>query len=200
MKEVTVGRQTIELWCHASATLGTAHRQVTTVNSMPLKDAVSHWANSMSPCPSSHPAHYPSPPEKEFASASKWNLGPNPILSVQPAKQRPVYNPLCERCHHQGTNQFTRSPGQDATRRSGEGSLPRRLRRHTNVQRSESCLKKVQKPVAGRDRCRSKKTWSEVIRLDCLAPGLTETHPSDGNLGVVYSVLRGVPSDWSLWT
>ena len=63
-----------------------------------------------------------------------------------------------------------------------------RLRWHNHVERSDSWLKKAQKhnTVGGRDRGRPKKTWSEVIPLDCLAPGPTGTHPSEGNIGVVY--------------
>ena len=41
--------------CHPSATLWTDHPRVAAVNSMPSQDAVSHGANSMSPCPSAHP-------------------------------------------------------------------------------------------------------------------------------------------------
>ena len=66
--------------------------------------------------------------------------------------------------------------------------LPHRLRWHNHVERSDSCLKKVLKlnPVGGREHGQPMKTWSEVIRRGCLAPGLTETHPSEGNLGVVH--------------
>ena len=66
--------------------------------------------------------------------------------------------------------------------------LIRRLRWHNHVERSNSWLKvEVQKlnPVGGRDSDRPKKTWWEVIRRDCLALGLTEARPSEGNLGVV---------------
>ena len=38
--------------------------------------------------------------------------------------------------------------------------------------------------IGGRDRGRPKKTWAEVIHMDCLALGLIETHPSDRKLGV----------------
>ena len=65
----------------------------------------------------------------------------------------------------------------------------RRPRWHNHVERSDNWLKaEVQKlnPLGGRDSGRPKKTWSGVIRLDWLALGLTETHPSGGNLGVVH--------------
>ena len=66
--------------------------------------------------------------------------------------------------------------------------LIRRLRWHNHVERSDSWLKKVLtlNPVGGRDSGRPKKIWPEVIRRDCLSPGLTETHPSEGNFGVVH--------------
>ena len=37
-------------WCHPSVTLGTDYPRVAAVNSLPSQDAVSHGANSMSPC------------------------------------------------------------------------------------------------------------------------------------------------------
>ena len=68
-------------------------------------------------------------------------------------------------------------------------SLTRRLRWHNHVERCHSWLKaEVQKlnPVGGCDSGRPKKTWSEVIRLDRLALGLTWTLPSEGNLGALH--------------
>ena len=55
------------------------------------------------------------------------------------------------------------------------------LRRHGHAERSDGWLKKVQKlnPTGGSGRGRPKKTWTEVIDMECLALGLTETHPFD---------------------
>ena len=66
MTEVTVGQEKLQVvpsFCY----LGAAHPQVVVVNSLLLsQDAVSHGANSLSSCPFSPPAHFPSPPEKEL--------------------------------------------------------------------------------------------------------------------------------------
>ena len=69
-------------WYHPSATLETAYLQVAAVNSTPSQDAVSHGANSMSSCASPLPAHFPSPPEDEFTSQHKRNLGSSLIWSA----------------------------------------------------------------------------------------------------------------------
>ena len=63
--------------------------------------------------------------------------------------------------------------------------LIRRLRWHNH---NDRWLKKVLKlnPVGGRDSGRPKKIWSNVIPRDCLSASLTETHPSEGKLGVVH--------------
>ena len=58
-----------------------------------------------------------------------------------------------------------------------------RLRWHGHVELSDGRLKKIQKrnPTGGRGPARPKKPWKEVIGMDCLPLGLTETHPSDRN-------------------
>ena len=62
----------------------------------------------------------------------------------------------------------------------------RRLRWHNHVERIDSWLKSQEtQSCRSRDRGRPKKTWLEVIRLDCLAPGLTDGHPAVENLGIV---------------
>ena len=52
---------------------------------------------------------------------------------------------------------------------------------HCHVERSNGWLKKVQKlnPTGGHSLGCPMKTWTEVIDMDCLVLGLTETHPSD---------------------
>ena len=52
MTQVTVDRKKLRWW-HPSVTLGTAYPQVAVVNSLLSQDAVLHWANSTSSCPSS---------------------------------------------------------------------------------------------------------------------------------------------------
>ena len=70
--------------CHPSVTSGTAYPQVAVVNSL-----LSHGENSMSSCPSSPPAHFPSPAEVEFtvhASEVPCSMqvkpGPQPYLTT----------------------------------------------------------------------------------------------------------------------
>ena len=52
------------------------------------------------------------------------------------------------------------------------------LRWHGHAEHSDGWLKKLD-PTGGRDRGHPKKTWTEVIDMDHLVLGLTETHPSD---------------------
>ena len=72
----------------------------------------------------------------------------------------------------------------------------RRLRWHSRVVRSDGWLNKVQKlnPTRGRSRGRPKKTWTEVVDMDCVALGWTETHPSDSK---AWSGRLKVLPDWT---
>ena len=63
-------------WCHPSVTSGTTYPKVVVVNSLPLQDAVLHGANRMSSCPSSPPAHFPSPPDEEITIHAPGAPGP----------------------------------------------------------------------------------------------------------------------------
>ena len=56
-----------------------------------------------------------------------------------------------------------------------------RLKWHGHVERNDGWLKKVQKlsPKGRRGHGRPEETWTEVIAMDRLALGQTETHPSD---------------------
>ena len=93
MTEVTVGRYKLEVvpsFCY-------------------LGDCLSSGANSMSSCPSSSPAHFPSPPEEEFTihvsgvpCSMQANLGSNLIRFALSEMQWPSYDSLDVQCHHQG--------------------------------------------------------------------------------------------------
>ena len=109
------------------------------------------------------------------------NLSPNHIWLASPAVQWPSYDLLDVRCHHQGPSQIAGSLGEDAAWRSGKGTQHPLIRWHSHVECSNNWLKKVQKlnSTGCRGRGHPKKTWTEVIDMDCLALGLAETHPSD---------------------
>ena len=141
--------------------------------------------NSTSSCLSSPPAYSHHLQRKslqfmrqECHAPCKRDLGPN---LTRPASQWPSYDSLNVRRHYQGPSKLAGSLGGDAARRSGKGTPHRRLRWHGRVERSLGWLKKLQKlnPIGGRGRGRPKKTWTAVIDMDCLALGLTETHPTD---------------------
>ena len=123
---------------------------------------------------------FPSPPEEEFT------IHASGVPCSMQAKPGPKPHPTCiamaelwfAKC---AKSKLAGSLGGDAARRSGKGTPHRRLRWHGHVERSLGWLKKVQKlnPIGGRGRGRPKKTWTAVIDMDCLALGLTETHPTD---------------------
>ena len=111
----------------------------------------------------------------------KWNLGLKCIWLASPAAQWPSLDLLNVRCHHQGPSQLAGSLGEDVTWRSGKGTP---LRWHSHRGRNNCWLKKVVcrkklNPTGGRGRGRPKKTWEEMIDMDCQAMGLAQTHPSN---------------------
>ena len=63
----------------------------------------------------------------------------------------------------------------------------RRIRWHGDVERCDGCLNEIQRHnhIECRGCGRLKKTWLEVIRLDCLALGLRPNFPT-ARLGVVH--------------
>ena len=92
MAGVTVSRRSLR-WCHPSVTLGTAYHKVAVVNSPLSQDAVSRGVNSMSSCPSSPPAHFPSLPEEEFT------IRVSGVPCSMQAKPGPQTYPTCITCN-----------------------------------------------------------------------------------------------------
>ena len=130
---------------------------------------------------------FSSPPEEEFTIRVS-----GVPCSVQ-AKPGPQPYPTCIACNimtkllfawcaesPQRTKSAHRVSVKDAAWWSGKGTPHRWLRWHGHLKRSDGWLKKVQKlnPTGGHGRGHHKKTWTEVIDMDRLMLGLTETHPS----------------------
>ena len=139
-------------WC-PFVTPGTAYPQVAAVNSFPSQDAVSHGVNSISSCPSSPPAHFPSPPEEEFTmcasgapSAMQEKPGPQPYLICTTCNaMTKLWFTGCAVSTPKTSLQLARSYGEDAAWRSGKALHSRWLRWHCHVESSNDCLKKIQK-------------------------------------------------------
>ena len=94
------------------------------VNSLPSQDPVSLGANSMSSCPFSPPAHFPSPAEEEFTIRSS---GAQCWMQAKPGPQSYL---TCVACYAITelwsvgcASQPERSPGEDAAWWSGKGTL-----------------------------------------------------------------------------
>ena len=130
---------------------------------------------------SSHPAHFPSPPEEGFTI----RLSAEPY-SMQ-AKLGPQAYLICIACNAMTElwfavvsppSQLARSLGEDTIWRFGKDTRHRRLRWHGHVERSHGGMKEFQKlnPTGGRGRGHPKKPWTEVIDMDCLALGLQPCH------------------------
>ena len=123
--DVTVVREKVEVmqfFCY----IGSVYPQVVVEDSLPSQDGVSHRANSMSSCPSSPPARYPSPPEEEIAMCNapcEWNLGPKLIWSVSPATQLPSHDPLDVWYHNPEPRQLIRFSWEHTAWRSDKGIL-----------------------------------------------------------------------------
>ena len=98
----------------------TAYNRMAAVNSLP---SMSFGANSTSSCPSSPPAHFPSPPEEEFTIRSSW------VPCWMQAKPWPQSYLTCIACYAMTelwsagcASQPARPPGDDAARWSGKGT------------------------------------------------------------------------------
>ena len=118
---------------------------------------------------------------EEFHAPWKRNLGPNLIRLASLATQWPNYDSLDVQCHHQGPSQL-----QDLLGMMQLDNLAKVLRTHRLRwigAKYVGWLVEVQKLNLAGDRCggRPKKTWTEVIDMDRLALGLTETHTSNRN-------------------
>ena len=105
----------------------------------------------------------------------KRNLDPNGIRLALPTTQWPSYDSLDVRCYLHDLFERMQLEG------LAKVLCALQLRWHGHVERSDGWLKKVQKlnPTRGRGRGHPKKTWTEVIDIDCLVLGLAETHPSE---------------------
>ena len=198
MAEQWQGSQCVErslMWRHPSVTDRAAHPQVAVVNSLLSQDAVSPGANSTSSCPSTPLAYFPSPPEKTFTTrvsgmscSMQAKLGPQHYLSFICNAMTQIWFAGCA-VSPPRPNQLAKSLREEAAWQSGKGTPA-----DGHVERSGGWWKKVQKlnPTGCRGRCHPKKTWIEVINMDCLAMDLIETHHSDreGWGGRLRSVVR----------
>ena len=145
------------------------------------------WGKFNSSCPSSPSAHFSSPPKAEFTicvsgvpCSMQAKPGPHPYLTCITCKLQ--YNDRAMirwMCRVTTKDQVSL---QDLLERMQLDDLAkvlriRWLRLHGHVECSDGWLKKVQKLNPTRDcgRGRPKKTWTEVIDMDCLTLGLTET-------------------------
>ena len=122
-------------WCHPSVTSGTAYPKVVVVNSLPLQDAVLHGANRMSSCPSSPPAHFPSPPDEGITIHASGAPGPcnrklGPTLFDFHCLQCNDWGMICWVYSVTTKDQVSspRSPGEDAAW-SGKNTPPTQMSR-----------------------------------------------------------------------
>ena len=128
MTVVTVCREKLE-GCHLPFTLGTAYPQVAIVNLLLSQAAVSHGAKSISSCPSSLPAHFPSPSEEVFNSCVRSTMLHvsetwAPTLSDLHLLQHsdPSYDSLDVQSHQQESSHLAGSLWEDAAWQSGKGT------------------------------------------------------------------------------
>ena len=113
----------------------------------------------------------------------KQNLGLSLIRLALPAMQWPSYDSMDGICCVTTKDHISM---QDLLERMLFDDMAivlgtRRLRWHSHLERDDGWSKKVQKlnPTGGPGRGRLKKSWTEVIDMDCVALGQTETHLSD---------------------
>ena len=118
------------------------------------------------------------------------NLGPKFMWLASSATQWPSYDLLdVQHYHHQGPCHPARSPGEDATSRSGKGP-PHHRTWHGHVERSDGLSRNsIPQGVV-------------VIDMDCLALGQTGTHPSDRKVwnGRFWSAIKLDPPLYILGT
>ena len=190
-------------WCHPCVTLRAPYPQIMVVNSLLSQDAVSHGAYSTSSYPSPPPAHFPSPPEIEFTIR----------LTVMPcsmqAEPGPQFYLICIACKAMAELWFAGcavSPQRtkSAHRNSWRGCSLTIWQRYSTPADSDGMVmknvvmvgwRKIQKlnPTGGRGRGHPKKTWTEMIDMDCLALGLRPILPT-GKLGVVELEVQSDPT------
>ena len=181
--EVTVGREKLEV-VPSFCNLPTAYPQVAIVNSL----SITRWgvtgANWMSFCQSSRAVHFPSPLEEEFTIRA--SRAPCP-MQARPGPQPDLICIACNTMTELWSAEYMVSPPRSALKTLWRGCslskvLPiRRPRWPSHVACSDGWLKKIQKlkSTEGFGHVRPNTTSTEVIGMDCLALGLTETLPSD---------------------
>ena len=126
---------------------------------------------------------------QECHAPCKRNLGPNRIRLASPTTQWLSYDSLDVQCNHQGSilsylriksarSIFWRWCSLMIWQMSSTSAdrVDAAMKKKT-----DGWLKKIQKInlTGGRGRGRHEKTWTGVIYMGCLAPGLTETHTYD---------------------
>ena len=137
-------------WYHTSVTSGIAYPQVAVVKSLPSQDTLSHGAHSTSSCPSSPPAHFPSPPEEDFTicqerhATCKQYLGPKLIRIAYDAMTE-LWCAGCAVSLPRTKSARTISWGGCSFTIWQRDSATRRFRWHGHVEYSDVWLKKVQK-------------------------------------------------------
>ena len=157
-------------WCHPSVTSRTAYPKVVVVNSLPLQDAVLHGANRMSSCPSSPPAHFPSPPDEENTIHASGAPGPcNRKLGPT------FFDGWGMICWVYSVTTKDQVSSQDLLERmqlDDQAKVLHRLRCHGYVEPSDGWLKEVMASTGSETHPSDSKAWSgrprSAVRLDLL--------------------------------
>ena len=169
---------------------------ITRLNSHLSQDAVSHGANSISSCPPSLWAHFLSPPEEEVtirASGARCSmeakLGPQPYLICI------AFNAMTELWSARCAVQVSSQDLLERMQLDDQAKVPRthRIRWHGDAEHSMAGWRKSRNSIP-QEVVAIRKTYIEVVGIDCPALGLTEPHPSDRK------ARSGRPKMLSNWT
>ena len=162
-------------WCHPSVTSGTAYPKVVLVNSLPLQDAVLHGANRMSSCPSSPPAHFPSPPDEEITIHASGAPGPcnrklGPTLFDFHRLQCNDWGMICWAYSVTTKDQVSSQDLLERMQLDDQAKVLHRLRCHGYVEPSDGWLKEVMASTGSETHPSDSKAWSgrprSAVRLD----------------------------------
>ena len=162
-------------WCHLSVTAGTAYPKVVVVNLLPLQDAVLHGANQMSSCPSSPPAHFPSPPDEEITIHASGVPGPcnrklGSILFDFHRLQCKEWGMICWVYSVTTKDQVSSQDLLERMQLDDQAKVLHRLRCHGYVEPSDRWLKEVMASTGSETHPFDGETWSgrprSAVRLD----------------------------------